>query len=218
MKTAIVTPCFLEGLDPSGSFRLSRNIRYIEYYTRLKDNLRFDDIWLLDNASSYDSIQRLHNEVKTPFNLFRFPERLTHTGGPYGYPYCWRALGFIENLMNIGYDRIFLIDSDCFVVSQKLVNFMNECNSGWQTLWCKKWNFPEASFQIITRDVFHHFKEFMGEDPMQHVDKCMETVLPFTHINKEFNADRFGEDRIPQGPGMDLYSQCPTNIQMTFEL
>jgi hypothetical protein len=73
--------------------------------------------------------------------------------------------------------------------------------------------------QIICRDgglpVLAKFLEGGWE---QHIGKCMEKALPYTHVSMDFRADRFGETRVPQTPEMDYYGQCPLDIELVFNM
>lgn len=215
MKTALYTPCYLEGLDALGNDRLIRNIRYLEFYMKMKDYMGFQDIWLFDNGSSKKFLDILKIDPTIYIEENPHIERLE---GNYGYVYCWRALYFLNNLFEKDYDKIILIDSDGYVLSKRLAKFVKNCNSGWHTLWCNKWQFPEASFSIINRDVWPILKEYTKDnDFMSKNGRCLETDVPFTHVHKEFNSDRYGEDRIPQPKNCDFYSQAPLDIELNFE-
>ena len=73
--------------------------------------------------------------------------------------------------------------------------------------------------QIICRDGgLPVLEEFLESGWEQHVGKCMEKTIPFTHICKDFIADRFGETREPVRLDMDYYGQCPLDIVPVFNM
>src|SRR5689334_14899196 len=148
MKTCLFTGCKLDGKDALGSDRYMRNVKYLKYYGSIQDRLGFADIWLSDNASEKPKLDSLQSDFGV--QVIRHEDELHKTQqGGFDYPYCWRALYDIRTLIDAGYKKIIMIDSDCFVLSQKLAEFIKKLDSGWTTLWCKRWNFPEASFQVI---------------------------------------------------------------------
>jgi hypothetical protein len=220
MSTVLFTPCFLEGKDALGNSRYDRNIRYVDYYSKIQGDLGIDALAMADNASPYSLMRSFlyHVEGKRFMkgSWFHYEERLTGGGG-YNYPYCWRALYALKELLNDFY-KIVIIDSDGFILSKRLAHYVRDLDTGWSTLWCNKWQFPESSFQVICRDAYPILKDFCdGDDYMKHNGKCMENVLPFTFVNKDFDSDRYGEDRVPQRDGMDFYSQAPLDIPLEYK-
>lgn len=225
MRTALVTPCYLEGDDLTKSNRLERNKRYIAWYKSIQTALGFDDIWLFDNASTFNNCLNvsatIHCDtidapsIKPGVNLLRFTEHLPRGPGENEYPYCWRAVWEIKQLIEAGYEKIILIDSDCFITSAKLAQFVRECNSGWITLWCEKYNFPTAEFQIINKDAFPLFLDYTTGHWKFRVGRLMEKDLPYT-VNRDFKADRYGDSRIPWDDSMDGYFQAPVDTTLGY--
>lgn len=235
-KTCLFTPCFLDGADPSGSDRFERNIKYLDYYRPLKEELGFDRFVMADNASSPEKLQALGGEIMIEtephgllgriadgicgdLTVISYQERLVSGGGLF-YPYCWRAVYAIRHAFDsLGYNKVILVDSDSFILSKRLAGYIKQCNSGWETFWCKKWQFPTAELHVLNRDALPVFREFIKTPYMERNGTLMETELPYrlAACAHELDTDRYGEDRIPQRPGMDFYSQCPTNIEMRFE-
>lgn len=222
MKTALFTPIFLEGEDGLGNDRYIRTIRWLDYYSEIQKELGFDHIWMCDNASPVSQIEKLGGTIlmhglyklgrRSDLSIHTFAERLRKSGTEgHDYPYCWRALYFMKTLIDLGFEKIITIDSDCFVVSRALAKYVRELDSGWTTLWCKKWRFPEASFHVLCKDAFPIFQEFTkNPDFMSHHQSgAMEHLLPFTNVNLDFVTDRYGEvGDTPQTPDMDLYCQA----------
>ncbi len=222
MKTALFTPCFLEGKDAIGNDRLARNLEYVSYYSKISEDMGIDSIVLYDNASPMDLVGRFEREIpyaignsEVDFQFFREPERL-YGGGGYNYPYCWRALYFLKDLIDLGFQKFLIIDSDGYVLSPRLAKHIKNLNTGWEALWCKKWQFPDASIQILCEDTFNVYNDFTKGPWLDHNGKCMETSLPFTKINKDFDCDRYGEDRALVTSHTDFYGQRPLDIKMEY--
>lgn len=216
MRTALFSPLYLDGLDKSGSDRFARNVRWVKWYQKIQADIGFDDIWMADNGSSVAMFNRFcqeHPKVK----LARF-NHLPRGEGENPYPYCWRALWFVGHLIGKGYDKIVIIDSDSFVVSDRLSKFTKECLSGWRSVWSNKYQFPMAEFQIINRDAFPVFHRYTSGRFEDKVGELMEKALPFTEVHKEFRCDRYGESSVPQHEFHDLYAQAPINLNLKYNL
>ncbi len=216
MKTALFAPLFLNGLDLSGSNRYRRNIRWLEWYKSIKGRIGFDDIWMCDNGSHPPLLSELIKEHQD-INIIRYPH-LERTDIPNGYGYCWRALWAIRALVGLGYDKIITADSDSFVVSGKLADFIKGCDTGWQSFMSKKYSFPTAELHILTRNAFPIFLKYTEGYFSSKIGVLMETNLPFTKIHTEFDCDRYGEDRQEQLPKMDGYFQAPTDLPLIFRV
>ncbi len=215
MKTALVTPCFLEGTDPIGNDRLARNQRYIDYYAPLETTLGFDEIVLFDNASSPEKLAQL----KAPKNVhvMRFDERLVRGPGPHDYPYCWRALYAYRDLINMGFEKFITIDSDGFVLSKRMAAYLKHADTGWVSFWSENGQFPESSIHVLCKDAFSIFHSFTGVPWSEYVGLMMEHELPFTHVDRQFRCSRFGElGSPPQDATMDFYGQAPLGVPLEF--
>lgn len=234
MRTVLLTACFLEGTDHFGNSRLKRNERYIEYYSRLREEIGFGSILLLDNASELSSVYQLGlNQASydgdgdgwwvngSGLYMYRFGERLERTKASNGYNYVWRAVYKIADLL-LTYDKIIAIDSDAFVLSRKLANFIKNCNSGFQSFWCPRHEFPESSMFVLNRDAFGVFKRYTDEMPWRQRcadNRLMEKDLPFTKVSYDFHIDRFGEIDPPplQSESIDAYLQAPLSVDLKFD-
>ncbi len=202
MKTILVTTSWLDN-----EHYLKRTIRFVNYYSAIKDRMNIDKILIIDNASSESSITLLQNNVAIP------PEILTHTehfGRPshLDYKYLWRAAYYHKHLFAQGYEKIIYADSDFYILSDKMVDFVNK-STGWVSPWCPLHNFPETGLQIITD--CKEYQDFVkdikpGEYP--HNGQCMERVLPLTHVEKNLIGNRYTETpNFQQVPQMDFYAQ-----------
>lgn len=212
MKTALFSPSYLDGLDPLGSDRLIRNIRWALWNEKLK----IGDLWLCDNASSLESVQRLMEAW--PVNIHRFTMHLPRGHGDNPYPYVWRGLWFIKQLIEDGYDKIITLDTDCFIVSQRLLDYVKAANSGWEVFWIPKYGFPSGELHILNRDAFPLYLEYTKGPWIDKVGQLFESALPFSKINKDFNTDRYGETRIPQTADMDGYFQAAVDVPLVFNM
>jgi len=218
MKTALVSCLYLDGNDDQGNNRIDRNIRYVEYYEKIKKDIGFDDIILGDNCSSAESMRKfkegigINNSVKIHVFDKHIPRK-----GIFEYGYAWRMLHYFRELIQDGYEKIITIDSDGYILTKRLANYVNNCNEGWEAFWCAKYNFPEAAFHILNKDQFNFFLGYTSV-PWERMNGigAMELALPFTKVNKDFNTDRYGEDSIIQSPDWDYVGQTPLQMNLTF--
>ncbi len=225
MRACLYTTSFLDGKDGQGNDRLERNLKYLEYYGNLRDQLGFERMVFADNGSSEENRSKLMTWARiagldvtmlTFDPIAEIPAKV----GVFHYPYCWRGLYAMEMMIDAGFDKIINIDSDCFVLTQKAADYIKGLDSGWTTFWCRKYRFPENAAHILCKDAFPRFLDFTRECKWEDraTDKPMEKVLPFTHIDKELSCDRWGESKfkIRQNAHQDIYCQTKIDIELVF--
>lgn len=214
MKTLLFAPLFLD--EPG---RMERNIRWIEYYRDLKDQLGYDEILMVDNASTANQIAqfvRKAPEVK----IMRRSTRITNLG-KCGYGYWYKAHSIAASYaLSRGYNRIIHIDTDAYVLTPRFCSFINSIETGWHTVWCDRWKFPEVNIQIIGGTnlleamLDFHSEVFLSFYPNEPAEKHM----PFTDVHKQFHGDRYGEMGVKQQPYMDYYCQAKDEDQFVFNM
>jgi len=110
------------------------------------------------------------------------------------YPGWWRSfLHSVEVARELGADKIIHIESDAYILSPRLRDFLDQTRSGWHVLWTQHNNFPETAIQVICRDQFEIFEDFKRKNPTLHFPDMAEHMLPFTSVNREFKGDRYSE-------------------------
>lgn len=110
------------------------------------------------------------------------------------YPGWWRS--FLHSAVvakSLGADKIIHVESDAFVVSRRLADFINEVESGWHVLWAQRYGLPETAIQVICRDQFETLAAFGANSPDYAFPDIAERILPFTSVNREFHGDRYSE-------------------------
>ncbi|MYN42496.1 hypothetical protein GTP55_24450 [Duganella sp. FT109W] len=116
------------------------------------------------------------------------------------YPGWWRSfLHSIEIADELGVDKIIHIESDAFILSPQLVEFLNQVRDGWHVLWSPHNDFPETAIQVICRDQFDIFRNFKQKNPELRFHDFAERVLPFTDVHREFKGDRYSEFKRNRG-------------------
>lgn len=225
MKTVLFAPCYLVGDDALGNSRFERTKRWLQYYDKLRDELGFHSIYLCDNASPPELMQRLRDESGVTFKGHSFENHLS--GGGYRlYPYCWRAL-YATSLMFNAFEKVITIDTDGFLLSKRLAEFVKARESGWTAFHEQLHSFPTAEFHILCQDAWWVYREFTQIPFMGHMGKLMEESLPFTEVRRDFDVERSGEkfELVPPGrtqvapprPEQDFYGQASLTTELVFK-
>jgi len=106
-----------------------------------------------------------------------------------------------------GYDKIIHIESDAFVLSDRLWKYLYDIKEGWEVLWCPRYNMPENAIQVICKDSFPEFRQQADRFKDGIRQGIIENLLPYKKINKDFVGDRYGEIGLPFSNKMDYYCQ-----------
>lgn len=127
--------------------------------------------------------------------LLRFPDRLGRAS-LHEYPGWWRS--FLQSLAvarHYGCSRIVHVESDAYVLSRRMLDFVQARQSGWTVFWCPRWNFAETAVQVICQDSFGAMQAVLDGGWQRHAGLPAERVLPFTGIVREPHGNRYGEFR-----------------------
>ncbi|MCC6378645.1 MAG: hypothetical protein IT519_07500 [Burkholderiales bacterium] len=141
--------------------------------------------------------------------LFRFA---THEGrhGMFGHRGWWRSfLHSLDIARALGCTRIVHVESDAFLLSRRLVEHINGIDRGWTAFWCPHYNVPEAGLQVIAEDSFGAMEEVASRGIDTLTRALAEVTLPFTHVERGFAGNRYGE-RGRRIPGYADYA-CQVN-------
>lgn len=110
------------------------------------------------------------------------------------YPGWWRS--FLHSLIlarELGADKIIHIESDAYILSPRLADFINGIESGWHVMWTEHYKFPETAIQVICSDQFTMFEQFKARQPDLNDGGLAENLLPFTAVHRQFKGDRYSE-------------------------
>ena len=142
--------------------------------------------------------------------LFHFDRNLGRAS-VFDFPGWYRSFTFAcEYADRNGFDKVVHIESDAFIVSERLRDFINEVDDGWIALWCALHQFPEITIQVMAGSGLSAYRTFCASVPHETlVGHPYETQIPFTRIERGFVGDRYGE-RLPYVPvEADYVSQAP---------
>jgi hypothetical protein len=214
MKTICVSSTWLDGIDKNGDEYLHRLGKYLAFYRPLKNVLGIDEFLFVDNGSQHTNPLLL--PAANDYRITSLQPNLKR-GEHFDYPYVWRYYFYLSNLfIYYAYDKILIIEDDTFILSQRLADYVREKKTGWTAMWCPRYEFPECNLQILCRDSFGVYEEFTRGNFMKMNGKCFETTAPFTHVEKGFHGNRWGEERIEPAQDADYYCQTPLDMTLRF--
>ena len=175
---------------------------WLQYYSRHR--LGVENIVLIDDGSPFTPTQReihcLEADSAIPVDLphsfiARFNQRLGRSS-LLCYPGWWRSfLHSVSIARQLNADKIIHIESDAFILSEDLLQHIRRINSGWTCLWSPHYKIAESAIQVICADQYHKF-DTLRHTPQSELDgNLAEDLLPFTHVEKSFKGDRYGDIR-----------------------
>jgi len=206
------------------STQMAWDYRYKKWFDFLnKSFLEKNQILIIDDGSptlpNWNNL-KIYNEPTIPsssneeFVLFHFNKRLGRQA-ILNYPGWYRSFTFAATwAKRYSFNKIIHIESDTFILSEKLITYINNLSSGWTSLYCHSQNFPETCIQIICEDQIKKFLKFSRHDyDINFRDKPIELFIPFTNIEKKFIGDRYGEiqglNALPSG--IDYAANIPSH-------
>jgi hypothetical protein len=207
MKTLIYGTSFAKTQD-TWSNMFGRWINHLE-----NSNLEYDQILMADDGSpvlpNWEGV-RIINEGELPDqlpeeraviyhhtqNLGHFPP-LTPNDPPINSPGWFRSFMFAaEYAEKYGFEKIIMNEADAFFITDRIQNYVNGLTEGWTTFWCPRHQFCEPNLQIIAGSSvkdFIHWNNTKGPYEDTYKGTFAEFYIPFTHVNKDFKGDRWGE-------------------------
>lgn len=180
--------------------------RWLDYY---RDGpIRADRKLIIDDGSPWlppaDVIRTVpHDAPAAAFGtddvIVRFDDNLGRQSTS-AYPGWWRSfLHSVTLARRLGADRIIHIESDAYVLTPRLADFINGVDTGWHVLWTEHYQFPETAIQVICSDQFDIFEQFKARKPDFDYGELAERLLPFTCVHRQFKGDRYSEIRRNRG-------------------
>ena len=176
--------------------------RWLDYYQ--DGPIRADKKIMIDDGSPYlpppESIKTVPSTA--PLSLFRDDTVIMRFEDNLGrqsisaYPGWWRSfLHSITIARELGADKIIHIESDAYILSPRLADFINDIDSGWHVMWTERYQFPETAIQVICSDQFEVFEQFKARQPDLNYGDLAERLLPFTSVDRQFKGERYSEIR-----------------------
>jgi len=224
LKTALFATCYIGKPE-----QIERYRHWLKFYSERTGKLGIQRIILVDDGSRMDYLSKLglpiikieeHKngsfpELTEPAYIFRFPDNL---GRPETtiIPGWWRGFSFMSIFaLHYGLDKLIHIESDAYILSDKMLKYMKEETDNWKSFYCFYYQYPESAIQIIPKIsiknwfniqpnknnfelIFKQFflpaNKFWYKDNIGNAQYIPEYCLPFDEIIKDFKGDRYGED------------------------
>jgi hypothetical protein len=198
----------------------SLDVRYCRWLDGIKSSkLQYDQILIVDDGSEtlpdqpditvIRDTDGGRSDAKTV--LFHFTQHLGRRGVS-NFPGWVRSFFFAaayarEN----GFTRIFHIESDAFLISDRIQEYFNATHDGWIAFWCPRYARPESGIQIIAGNALEDFYKLSQRNYEEFAEVVVETALPFTHVEHQFRGDRYGEflDHIPRDADWSMQTIPP---------
>jgi hypothetical protein len=188
----------------SEDHKVNRYKRWVKYYLPLLKEFNADRLFLIDDGgnvidNSFHLIQNdLPDTLEHEVNLYRFSDSLGRKT-LVDFPGWWRSYLFsIEIARKYDYSKIIHIESDFFILSNRLKKFIGNASKGWSSLFSSYYNFPETAIQVICKDAFPAFEKLKKEMEYNNyvADSHAEYLIPFTKVKKNFIGDRIGDGQV----------------------
>jgi len=113
-----------------------------------------------------------------------------------GHRGWWRSFLYSLTIArHYGYSRIVHIESDAYLLSRRIIDYINGIDQGWTVFWCPRYNCPEPALQVIARNQFDAMEAVAARGLDALTGAIAEMTLPFTHIERAFTGNRYGEFR-----------------------
>jgi hypothetical protein len=196
MKTLAFCTAFANSLD-------GWNLRYRTWLDGIKaTSLHLDQVLMIDDGSpvlpnwpDVATVCSLQDDTRSSHVvLYHFYQNLGKALDP--WPGWQRSFVFAAiYARHHGFEKVIHVESDAFIISERLSTFFNEMNNEWVTLWCPKHSMPESGVQAMAGTGLDLFYEFAIKPYNERIGPTAEHGFPRTRVEKGFNGDRYGEYR-----------------------
>jgi tetratricopeptide (TPR) repeat protein len=216
MKTLLFCTSYIAG-------QASWEQRYTRWLSHHRQSgLGQDAIVIIDDGSPFlpagIPIVQAANLGRTPLSretIVHFSQRLGRTR-TMDFPGWWRSMFAALGLARLyGFERLIHVESDSFVLSERLARFLSERESGWTALWLPEFASPESAVQVLCADSYHLLESLVARGPYDFRDQPAEITLGFTHIEKSFIGNRYHELNrpIPADADYCVQTNAPDGIR-----
>ncbi len=218
MKTLLFCTCYLARPE---KWR-GRYDRWLALHRQIP--LAHDAIFLFDDASPHrpeDPAVQVIEALPAALAprgvyLYRFAEHLGRVDVGH-FPGWWRGFAFaVEVAERYGFDRMVHVESDAFLLSGELVEYLDALESGWTALWCPRYRCPEVNIQVICADAYPRFREATAAALAAGGAQMPEITLPFTHVEQGFVGDRYAEYAPEIPPDADYAAQVLPTMTLRY--
>lgn len=192
--------------------------------------LQLDQILIVDDGSSIlpdwqdatiitesDTPGAEHLVCSDPVVVFHFSSSLGRRE-IYDFPGWYRSFAFAARYADArGFHKVIHLESDAYLISPRLISYVNAASRGWNVLWCQQYDMPEMAIQFIVGEGVSTLAGFFRQDYSNLVGRRHETMLPYTRVLRSFVGDRFGDYGLCDIPrGVDYAAQVDTHRESSY--
>jgi autotransporter strand-loop-strand O-heptosyltransferase len=205
-KTLIFCTSFSQD---GGESRAEWDARYRRWLdTIMQSNLELGGVLIVDDGSrvlpNWQDVRIIHEgeplATSAAVNIYHFNDNLGRRG-MHDIPGWFRSFTFAAAFADAnGFDKVILIESDASLLSEDLQRRVNQYRDGWLGFWYTNSNWPETGIQVIAGAGMDKFRKFSALSYTMFTGRSLETLIPFTEVDRTFNDHRPREniDRLPE--------------------
>ncbi len=152
-------------------------------------DLKYDNMLVVDDASPClpNDIEIVENvELPSKTVLYHFQDHLGKVDD-LNYPGWYRSFVMpVKYIEKFDFEKIIHIESDAFLLSDRMIKWVNDLHEGWSGAWCHTYHFPETSIQIICKSSFpDYFKmSLLSFDEVRQTEKRRHSVRFDPRLNR----------------------------------
>ena len=114
------------------------------------------------------------------------------------FPGWYRSFCFAaEYAMANGFDKVVHVESDSFLITASVQDYVNSIGDGWVALWCPRHGFAEKAIQVMAGTGLASYAALARRPHDDFAGREFEIQLPFSHVERRFKGDRYGEFPAP---------------------
>ncbi len=128
-----------------------------------------------------------------PVTLYHFRQNLGRHG-LLDFPGWFRSFTFAAAFAQAnGYEKVIHIESDAFLLSDRITGYIKDYDNGWLGFWCPCWHFAETGIQVIAGNAMAKFNRFAQLNYNMFASRVLEGIVPFTTVSRAFKGDRHSD-------------------------
>lgn len=182
--------------------------------------LEFDQLLMVDDASpelpDWPGVKVIRErDAPDPRSLVTSAQVVLYThearlgrASVFDFPGWHRSFAFAARYAHAhGFRKVIHLESDAFIVSSRMQQHFNDVREGWTAPWSSRYTFPEIALQVAAGRDVARMAAFAERPYTEMAGRLHESALPYTHVEKSFVGDRYGEFRSDVPHGVDFIAQ-----------